>query len=645
MSRYVRLLAPGRSSSPARRRTAAVAVLVAATTCAATGGTAVAAGAASPSSPAGVRVVPADVEDVVLRSAPRRTGDRRAAAATTEPLTTVPGIPGPPVSDIRVEYVEDSDSTWTSEQKAAYEAAVRTWEGVVVSEVPILVRARMQDLGEADLLGETSPLLLCLQGPDGQLLPDEPCLPSSLMNARDGADVYDGADVETRFNSAFLCDGQPAWSYRLDGQVPPCQTDFQTVVLHELAHGLGFMGSMWVEPGEGGTGSYLVPHDRWDDFVADATGPLLAAGNETTALAARLQAGALRWTGTWGRQANGGSSPALFAPPVFQPGSSYSHLDESSYPAGTSDSLTTPRLHTREVVREPGSLARGLLRDLGWTVTPERADRGVWSSTASTVDVVERRADGSVDLRTWTAGGLSRATLLGGRVKGSPAVVARPSGGLEVFARGTDDALWTRRRAADGAWSAWTSMGGKLTSEPAVSRLSADELHVFVRGTDGAVWTRRSTAPGAWASWFGLGGALAEGSSPSAVSPSSGKLELVTRAPDGSVHRRTTSGRVWGADVSLGGRTLGSPSAASLGGQLLVSAIGADQAVWTRTATSGWSSAGGRVLAGPAVAAAPGSTTAVTFATGTDERLWVRGLTLPGAGAGATPAGWKAGQP
>ena len=178
------------------------------------------------------------------------------------------------------------------------------------------------------------------------------------------------------------------------------------MVLHELAHGLGFMGSTWVEPAT--APAPTDPARPLGRLVSDADGRLVDAASGTADLADRLQGDALRWTGAWGTRANGGKAPSLYAPPVFEPGSSLSHLDEATYPQGSSDSLMTPMLANREVVREPGSLARGLLRDLGWRVTPERAERGAWSPKAGAADVAERRADGSVDLRTWTSAGLSR---------------------------------------------------------------------------------------------------------------------------------------------------------------------------------------------------------------------------------------------
>lgn len=643
-----------RHASPARstrRRTAALAVLLAV----AAGGAAVGTASAAPS-PAGPppasaagpaaapRMTAAPVEDTVLRSAPRRTVDRGTSAVTaTEPLTLVPGVPGRAVSTWQVEYVEDGTSHWTSSQKAAFGAAVKTWAGVVASDVPITVQARMEDLGEKDLLGETSPVVLCEQDDTGELLPDRPCLPSALMNAQYGADVYGDVDLQTSFNSAYRCvqsDGTVGGSgfyFGTDGAVPACQVDFETVVLHELGHGLGFMGSMWVD--EQGVGSYATPHDRWDELTAGSTGPLLGLADQSTALAAQLQGGAVTWSGTWGRYANGGKAPRLHAPAVFQPGSSYSHLDEATYAQGSADSLMTPLLHNREVVREPGSVARGILRDMGWTVAAERADRSAWSSTAGKVSVAERRPDGSVALRTWTSSGLSRATLLGFAAKGAPAVIERPSGVLELFARATDDTLWNRRRAADGTWGSWTSLGIKATSSPAVARLSGDAVHLFARGTDGALWHRTSaSATSAWGAWERLGGTLAAGSSPSAVSPRAGVLEVVVRNPDGVLYRTTWSGS-WSAFTPFGGRTPYSPSVGAVGGQLLVTMVGYDRRLYSRTAATTWTSQPGAVDAAPAVATVPGGTRTDVLATAPGGRLLVNTL------SSGTWKGWAPAQP
>jgi hypothetical protein len=71
-----------------------------------------------------------------------------------------------------------------------------------------------------------------------------------------------------------------------------------------------------------------------------------------------------------GIRAAGGTRPVLYTPSTWEEGSSYSHLDEDTYPAGSPDSLMTPVLDLGEVVRDPGSVALGMLADVGWGSDP-----------------------------------------------------------------------------------------------------------------------------------------------------------------------------------------------------------------------------------------------------------------------------------
>jgi hypothetical protein len=51
-------------------------------------------------------------------------------------------------------------------------------------------------------------------------------------------------------------------------------------------------------------------------------------------------------------------------------------------------------------------------------------------------------------------------------------VIDNSDGRLEVFARGTDDALWHIWQTAPhaGPWSGWASLGGILKDEPVVGK-------------------------------------------------------------------------------------------------------------------------------------------------------------------------------
>jgi hypothetical protein len=61
-----------------------------------------------------------------------------------------------------------------------------------------------------------------------------------------------------------------------------------------------------------------------------------------------------------------------------------------------------------------------------------------------------------------------------------------------------------------GPWSGWSSLGGTITSDPAVAVNSDGRLEVFARGTDDALWHIWQTAPhaGPWSGWSSLGGTL-----------------------------------------------------------------------------------------------------------------------------------------
>jgi hypothetical protein len=72
---------------------------------------------------------------------------------------------------------------------------------------------------------------------------------------------------------------------------------------------------------------------------------------------------------------------------------------------------------------------------------------------------------------------------------------------LVVFARGTDNALWSSQSSMPVVGSSgWTSLGGVLTSGPAAATVPGGTTYVFVLGTDNLPWMRSGTWPaiGPW---------------------------------------------------------------------------------------------------------------------------------------------------
>ncbi len=289
--------------------------------------------------------------------------------------------PAPQRSAARATFVVEYDG-FPVEAEAAFQRAVDIWSERVESPVPIRIRATWEAADEADILGLASPRIIA----NFELSPQvNTWYASALADAFAGRD-QDPAnpDITASFNSDF-----PNWYFGLDANPPSGDFDLVTVVLHELGHGLGFIGSMQrddgVNPPQGstecrgtsgefcwgivaGSGSrYPLVYDRFAER-GDGT-PLLDLANFSTPLADALTTGRAFFDGPTA-QAQGGGLPELFTPASWQPGSSYSHLDEQAYPAGTLDALMTPNFARGEALHDPGPVLCGALRDMGWALTP-----------------------------------------------------------------------------------------------------------------------------------------------------------------------------------------------------------------------------------------------------------------------------------
>src|SRR5665647_2443426 len=129
---------------------------------------------------------------------------------------------------------------------------------------------------------------------------------------------------------------------------------------------------------------------------------------------------------------------------------------------------------------------------------------------------------------------------LGGYLTSSPAATSPTSGVIDVFARGTNGALYTRHYSG-GSWGAWTSLGGQIPAgtSPAACSWGASREDLFVQGTNGALY--QSTWTGStWSGWTSLGGSIT--SSPAATSPASGTIDVGVRGTNGALYERIYTG-------------------------------------------------------------------------------------------------------
>lgn len=139
---------------------------------------------------------------------------------------------------------------------------------------------------------------------------------------------------------------------------------------------------------------------------------------------------------------------------------------------------------------------------------------------------------------------------LDGQISSSPAAIALVDGPGHVFARGMDNALW--HRWYDNGWQNWESLGGPIggqissdpESGPSVSSWGPRRLDVFVRGTDDAVWHRWSEDGGvSWSNWESLGGIVT--SSPASISRAPNQIEVFVRGTDSKLYHIWWDGTAW----------------------------------------------------------------------------------------------------
>src|SRR5699024_3117652 len=150
---------------------------------------------------------------------------------------------------------------------------------------------------------------------------------------------------------------------------------------------------------------------------------------------------------------------------------------------------------------------------------------------------------------------------LGGTIASAPAAASWQPNRLDVFARGTDNALWHIWWNGR-SWSGWESLGGNITSAPAAVSWGPNRIDVFARGTDDALWHIWWNGNN-WSEWEGLGGPTT--SAPPVPSRRSNQLDVFARGTDNALWKRTWNGNRWEDWQSLGGNIASEPAAVSWG--------------------------------------------------------------------------------
>ena len=270
-----------------------------------------------------------------------------------------------------------------AQANAAVEHAADIWAGILVSDVPIKVRVAWFPLG-AGTLGITFP--------NGRK--DFISAPvaatwyaTALANSITGSELNPGEnDIDVFLNNDEI---NIDWYTGLDGNPGGGQHDLVSVALHELGHGLGFVGLAKKIGTEGSFGLLemadffpLMTSFPWpeldtmpgifDRFLQASTQEMLVdVPNPSAPLGSFFTSNQLRWNGPEGLQASGGATVRIYSPSTFALGSSCVHLNESTYPNSNPNELMTPFSSPGDANHWPGPICIGMLADIGWSIAPD----------------------------------------------------------------------------------------------------------------------------------------------------------------------------------------------------------------------------------------------------------------------------------
>jgi hypothetical protein len=278
-------------------------------------------------------------------------------------------------SDFQINYENPAPPY---QAQIAIEYAVKIWEFLINSNQIIKINIKWEDLGYSSTSGYT--LAKC--GTD--TFYNSPSLPESnvqypiaLAEHLLGQNLNGSSfDIVMYINSNDSID----WYFGTEGIPQEDKNDMVSVILHEIAHGLGYIGFFGVSGSYGYRGISGIPVDTnshpsiYDTYGAlanyyPALDFLINYPNHSTELKGKLTGNSVYFSGdnSW-IQYGRNILPKLYAPASWKSGSSIFHLDDETFPQGNSNSLMTPSIDQAEVIHSPGEVGLAILQDIGWSI-------------------------------------------------------------------------------------------------------------------------------------------------------------------------------------------------------------------------------------------------------------------------------------
>ena len=256
----------------------------------------------------------------------------------------------------------------TATERAATEFALQLWSNKLAGKVPIDIQVDLKPK-DPTVLGSS------YYQPQFGSNQTQTYYSSSLWNQLVGYDATTSRDIRIEMNSIF------SWYYGTDGNPPYNKYDYISTILHEVNHGLGFADNI-----DDKTGKFLILHwedEKWyyvswpgafDRQLFQGTSgtnipDLTEAQRKAVVISNNLYAGR---PGSKLLAANGGTRVKMYAPYIYNSGSSVSHWDESVTFKTFMKYSNVPG--TSGVCHTINAYEIGMLVDMGWTENSSTGD-------------------------------------------------------------------------------------------------------------------------------------------------------------------------------------------------------------------------------------------------------------------------------
>ena len=255
----------------------------------------------------------------------------------------------------------------------AFSKAVEIWEEYIQTNSVIKINAYFEELEGAKGITIPNGIINFAKAPMVSTW-----YTSALADAISGHNLQPGfADMDIFINS------KADWYYGSDRKNPPFKYEMVSVVMHEIGHGLGIIsladvkyevGSFSLQTEE----DLLVPISFpmpeldgmpivFDRFIANQQKKyFVEANNPSVELKEFFTGDNLFFFGENTINSNSGLAPKLESNGEYRKGSSVAHFDENYFEPNDDDALMTPKIGRGEIIKKPGPVTLGVLKDIGW---------------------------------------------------------------------------------------------------------------------------------------------------------------------------------------------------------------------------------------------------------------------------------------